>query len=116
MSEYRFFISAPSVFHLGVKEKVLVQIEDDCLNRPVTLYLEDENTGTLMSKKEATRCTQNGDIKIVELMVKKNVFMIKRHYSKDLDASFKLLIYTFTDKQREVDNFPTKQRFSSALP
>uniref|UniRef100_A0A667Y2P4 Complement C4B (Chido/Rodgers blood group) n=1 Tax=Myripristis murdjan TaxID=586833 RepID=A0A667Y2P4_9TELE len=36
----RFLISAPSVFHVGVKEKVFVQVENSMFNVPITLYLE----------------------------------------------------------------------------
>lgn len=64
---HRFFISAPSVFHVGAKEKVLVQMGGRYLNKPVSVYLEDQ--GILMSEKNETRCSSENDIKIVELMV-----------------------------------------------
>ncbi|XP_072250549.1 complement C4-B [Leuresthes tenuis] len=64
----RFFISAPNVFHLGVKEKVLVQLGGIHLNNPFTLYLEHEY-GTLVSAKEPISCAKEGEIKTVELMI-----------------------------------------------
>ncbi|XP_017282054.1 complement C4-like [Kryptolebias marmoratus] len=73
----RFFISAPKVFHLGVKEKVFVQMEDSYLNQEVTLYLQDGNSGTLMSAEETTRFTQKGEIKIVELMINRELWLKK---------------------------------------
>ncbi|XP_014911909.1 complement C4-B-like, partial [Poecilia latipinna] len=63
----RFFISAPSVFHVGVKEKVLVQMGGKYLNKHVSVYLEDQ--GMLMSEKKKTRCTTEEDMNIVELMI-----------------------------------------------
>ncbi|XP_037532957.1 complement C4-like [Nematolebias whitei] len=65
----RFFISAPNVFHVGVKEKVLVQMGGNNLKKQVTLHLEDGNTGALMSAKTTTECTQEGELKTVELMI-----------------------------------------------
>ena len=65
---HRFFISAPNVFHLGVKEKVLVQLGGIHLNNPVTLYLAHES-GTFVSEKETAFCATEGEIKTVELMV-----------------------------------------------
>ena len=66
----RFFISAPNVFHLGVKEKVFVQMGGSLLNRPLTLYLEAEHyQGRLMSDRVSTSCSSEREIKTVELMV-----------------------------------------------
>lgn len=65
----RFFISAPHVFHVGVNEKVFVQMGNSYLNNPVTLYLEHEATGTLVSEKKTNGTTTEGQIKTVELMV-----------------------------------------------
>lgn len=64
---HRFFISAPSVFHVGAKEKVLVQMGGQHLNKCVHVYLEDN--GKLMSEKKGTICSSESDINIVELMV-----------------------------------------------
>nr|XP_015796075.2 complement C4-B isoform X1 [Nothobranchius furzeri]XP_054596295.1 complement C4-B isoform X1 [Nothobranchius furzeri] len=71
----RFLLSAPSVFHLGVKEKVFVQLGSKYLNRPVSLYLVHESTGTVMSDKKTVRCTTERDIKTVELMIKMNEWL-----------------------------------------
>ncbi len=65
MSVCRFFISAPGVFHVGVKEKVFVQIGH---SHPVTLYLEHETDGIVSEQKTVVRATE-GEIKTVELMV-----------------------------------------------
>uniref|UniRef100_A0AAQ4S3Q1 Complement C4B (Chido/Rodgers blood group) n=1 Tax=Gasterosteus aculeatus aculeatus TaxID=481459 RepID=A0AAQ4S3Q1_GASAC len=65
----RFFISAPHVFHVGVNEKVFVQMGNSYLNNPVTLYLEHEATGTLVSEKKTDGTTTEGQIKTVELMM-----------------------------------------------
>ncbi|KAK5892501.1 hypothetical protein CesoFtcFv8_012872 [Champsocephalus esox] len=61
-----FFISAPGVFHVGVNEKVFVQMGKSHFNIPVTLYLEYE-TGGLLSDKITTTCTENNKIQTVEL-------------------------------------------------
>ncbi|CAK6960493.1 complement C4-B isoform X1 [Scomber scombrus] len=69
----RFFISAPAVFHMGVKEKVFIQMERADLNELVTLYLEHESTGIVVSKKETISCADETDIKTVELMIDSNI-------------------------------------------
>ncbi|XP_068999108.1 complement C4-B [Embiotoca jacksoni] len=68
-AENSFFISAPNVFHVGVKEKVFVQMGMSYLNNDVTLYLEHESTGIVMSEKATTSCAGKHDIKQVELMI-----------------------------------------------
>uniref|UniRef100_A0A8C2YZB7 Complement C4B (Chido/Rodgers blood group) n=1 Tax=Cyclopterus lumpus TaxID=8103 RepID=A0A8C2YZB7_CYCLU len=68
-SARRFFISAPRVFHVGVNEKVFVQIGNSYLNSPVTLYLEHESTSTVVSEKKTTLCAVEGATKTVELMM-----------------------------------------------
>lgn len=65
----RFFISAPRVFHVGVNEKVFVQMGKSHLNNPVTLYLRHEISQTVVSARKTTQCAVEGEIKIVELMV-----------------------------------------------
>lgn len=65
----RFFISAPRVFHVGVNEKVFVQMGKSHLNNPVTLYLEREVGNVLMSAKETATCAVEGETKTVELKV-----------------------------------------------
>ncbi|XP_033983582.1 complement C4-B [Trematomus bernacchii] len=64
-----FFISAPGVFHVGVNEKVFVQMGKSHFNIPVTLYLEFE-TGGLLSEKITTTCTEEHKIQTVELKIK----------------------------------------------
>uniref|UniRef100_A0A673XN65 Complement C4B (Chido/Rodgers blood group) n=1 Tax=Salmo trutta TaxID=8032 RepID=A0A673XN65_SALTR len=63
----RFFISAPNVFHVGVKERVYVQLGKALLNKRVTLFLEHEATTHRMSQKSSTVCTEEGQIQTVEL-------------------------------------------------
>uniref|UniRef100_A0A8C4ZDV5 Anaphylatoxin-like domain-containing protein n=1 Tax=Gadus morhua TaxID=8049 RepID=A0A8C4ZDV5_GADMO len=58
----RFFISAPKVFHVNVKEKVFVQTSS-----ATTLYLEDERSGQVVSDKKTTS-SNGGAIQTVELM------------------------------------------------
>ncbi|KAM7420598.1 hypothetical protein PAMA_015024 [Pampus argenteus] len=65
----RFFISGPAVFHVGVNEKVFVQMGKVHLNNVITLYLEHENTGTVVSVKKETSCTKEDEIKTAELMI-----------------------------------------------
>ncbi|XP_074510063.1 complement C4-B [Sebastes fasciatus] len=69
----RFFISAPTVFHVGVTEKVFVQMGNPHLNNPVTLYLESGSPGILVSEKKTTQCTVEGEIKTVELKIDMNL-------------------------------------------
>ncbi|XP_060936453.1 complement C4-B [Limanda limanda] len=64
----RFFISAPNVFHVGVKEKVFVQMGVPHLNMPVTLYLKDQ-LNRLVSEKITVVCTSQTDIITAELMI-----------------------------------------------
>ncbi|CAL8249455.1 unnamed protein product [Boreogadus saida] len=59
----RFFISAPKVFHVNVKEKVFVQTSS-----ATTLYLEDERSGEVVSDKKTTS-SNGGAIQTVELMI-----------------------------------------------
>lgn len=66
----RFFISAPRVFHVGVNEKVFVQMgQTGAQTTHVTLYLEREVGSVLVSEKKNVECAAEGEIKIVELMV-----------------------------------------------
>uniref|UniRef100_A0A673XMC1 Complement C4B (Chido/Rodgers blood group) n=1 Tax=Salmo trutta TaxID=8032 RepID=A0A673XMC1_SALTR len=68
----RFFISAPNVFHVGVKERVYVQLGKALLNKRVTLFLEHEATTHRMSQKSSTVCTEEGQIQTVELEVERD--------------------------------------------
>ncbi|KAK6327030.1 hypothetical protein J4Q44_G00026750 [Coregonus suidteri] len=65
----RFFISAPNVFHVGVKERVYVQLGKALLKTRVTLYLEHEITREVISQKNSTVCTEEVPIQTVELEV-----------------------------------------------
>lgn len=47
----RYLVTAPNVFHVGVKERVSVQLDPALFNSPVTLYLEHEISRELMSNK-----------------------------------------------------------------
>ncbi|KAM9851517.1 complement C4-B [Aulostomus maculatus] len=69
----RFFISGPSVFHVGVKEKVFVQMGGSQLHNTVYLYLEHESSGSVVSTKEEAMCTSENDIKTVELMIDRQI-------------------------------------------
>ncbi|XP_062322694.1 complement C4-B isoform X2 [Osmerus eperlanus] len=66
-----FFISAPNVFHIGVKEQVLIHVGETLLNKRVTVYLEVEIGGTLISERISTICTQVGQFQTVELEIDK---------------------------------------------
>nr|AIA08678.1 complement component 4 [Miichthys miiuy] len=68
----RFFISGPGVFHVGVNEKVFVQMGTAHLNSPITLYLEHETMGTVVSEKKTTVCAVENEIKTVELMINRD--------------------------------------------
>ncbi|KAG8010142.1 Complement C4-B, partial [Nibea albiflora] len=68
----RFFISGPGVFHVGVNEKVFVQMGTTHLNNLITLYLEHESRGTVVSEKRTTVCAVEREIKTVELMINKD--------------------------------------------
>ncbi|XP_032374181.1 complement C4-B [Etheostoma spectabile] len=68
-----FFITAPRVFHVGVNEKVFVQMGKSHLNNPVTIYLRHEISSTDVSEKKTVQCTAEGEIKTVELMIDRNL-------------------------------------------
>uniref|UniRef100_A0A3B1JUU4 Complement C4B (Chido/Rodgers blood group) n=1 Tax=Astyanax mexicanus TaxID=7994 RepID=A0A3B1JUU4_ASTMX len=65
----RFMVVAPSVFHVGVKETVLVQVGKALLNKPVTCYLEQEVKRVLMSEKKTVQITQKGQFRELNLQV-----------------------------------------------
>ncbi|XP_072536742.1 complement C4-B [Salminus brasiliensis] len=69
VSADRFLVTAPSVFHVGVKEKVSVQVGNTLLNKPVTCYLEQEVKRVLMSEKQSVQISQRAEIKTLELQV-----------------------------------------------
>ncbi|XP_048117013.1 LOW QUALITY PROTEIN: complement C4-B [Alosa alosa] len=68
---HRFLVTSPIVFHIGVKERVSVQLDQTLFNTPVTLYLEHETSGELMSKKEQVvfNSGDEGKTKTAELEV-----------------------------------------------
>ncbi|KAL2083916.1 hypothetical protein ACEWY4_019434 [Coilia grayii] len=67
----RFLVTAPSVFHVGVREHVAVQLGQALFNSPVTLYLEHETSRELMSAKvtDEFKNGEEGTIKTFELEV-----------------------------------------------
>uniref|UniRef100_A0A4W6D2J7 Complement C4B (Chido/Rodgers blood group) n=1 Tax=Lates calcarifer TaxID=8187 RepID=A0A4W6D2J7_LATCA len=68
---FLFFISAPNVFHVGVKERVLVQMGEP-YSTSVTLYLQHETENTVVSNKETVNCAGEQDIKTVEMRPQKH--------------------------------------------
>uniref|UniRef100_A0A3B5QKN4 Complement C4B (Chido/Rodgers blood group) n=1 Tax=Xiphophorus maculatus TaxID=8083 RepID=A0A3B5QKN4_XIPMA len=96
---HRFFISAPSVFHVGAKEKVLVQMGGRYLNKLVSVYLEDQ--GILMSEKNETRCSSENDIKIVELMIDRNKWSQSKKRSSE-KPYLELVAEVFDDRIRKI--------------
>uniref|UniRef100_A0A3P9C6H6 Complement C4B (Chido/Rodgers blood group) n=1 Tax=Maylandia zebra TaxID=106582 RepID=A0A3P9C6H6_9CICH len=66
-AQNRFFISGPKVFHVGVNEKVFVQMGPGHLNKPVKLYLKDEISSTVVSEMKTVTCTKEDKIEIAEL-------------------------------------------------
>lgn len=66
----RFFISAPGVFHVGVKEKVFVQLGAPHLHKLIALYLEHETTNGLLSENVTTSFKEEGEVQAIELMVR----------------------------------------------
>uniref|UniRef100_A0A4W6D2S1 Complement C4B (Chido/Rodgers blood group) n=1 Tax=Lates calcarifer TaxID=8187 RepID=A0A4W6D2S1_LATCA len=71
-AQNRFFISAPNVFHVGVKERVLVQMGEP-YSTSVTLYLQHETENTVVSNKETVNCAGEQDIKTVELTINREI-------------------------------------------
>ncbi|CAN9514332.1 unnamed protein product [Ophioblennius macclurei] len=72
-AQNRFFISAPSIFHRGVKENVVVQMWSSASKISATLYLEDETTNTVVSERKIVEFQDEKDnrkvIKTVPLMI-----------------------------------------------
>ncbi|KAL7875318.1 hypothetical protein SRHO_G00062880 [Serrasalmus rhombeus] len=60
VSADRFLVTAPSVFHVGVTEQVVVQVGDAPVS--VTCYLEQEVKRVRMSEQETISITQKGQI------------------------------------------------------
>ncbi|XP_030639249.1 complement C4 [Chanos chanos] len=66
---HRFLVTAPSVFHVGVKERVSVQVGKSLLNQQVTCYLEQEKGRIPMSHKQSQTIRAEGHIETLELEV-----------------------------------------------
>lgn len=58
------------MFHVGVKEKVFVQMGKAYLNNIITLYLEHETSNTVVSEKKTVECKNEGSGETVELKVR----------------------------------------------
>ncbi|KAK5605966.1 hypothetical protein CRENBAI_002730 [Crenichthys baileyi] len=99
----RFFISAPNVFHLGVKEKVFVQMGGQYLNKFVDVYLEGP-FGTVVSARETTRCTTEGEIKTVELTINRNIWSEIKRKIKVAPPYLKLVAEVHGDRNRKITN------------
>uniref|UniRef100_A0A3B3ZXH9 Uncharacterized protein n=1 Tax=Periophthalmus magnuspinnatus TaxID=409849 RepID=A0A3B3ZXH9_9GOBI len=63
------FISAPNVFHEGVKEKVFVQLGKNHLNKNLRIYLEHESLGIVLSDTVTVTCTKEEKGELTELML-----------------------------------------------
>lgn len=57
------------MFHVGVIEKVFVQLGKRHLNNGVTLYLEHQTCNTIVSDKKTVDSTSESGSTMVELMV-----------------------------------------------
>lgn len=66
----RFLITAPSVFHVGVKEPIWIQVGEALLNKPVSCRLETE-TRIPMSTRETITISKKGAFEAMKLEVKK---------------------------------------------
>lgn len=66
----RFLVTAPSVFHVGVKERVSVQVGEGLLNQPVICYLEREVKPIHMSNEGTISISQEGEVGTIDLQVK----------------------------------------------
>ncbi|KAB5586975.1 hypothetical protein PHYPO_G00007650 [Pangasianodon hypophthalmus] len=69
VSAETFLVTAPSIFHVGVKERVSVQVGEGLLNRPVTCYLEQEVGHVLMSKRETKEIPKDEKIGTLDLQI-----------------------------------------------
>ncbi|XP_010882881.2 complement C4-B [Esox lucius] len=65
----RFLILAPSVFHVGVKERIYIQVGKALLNSHISLHLEHETSTTKVSEEVSLSFTGEGQVKTVELQV-----------------------------------------------
>lgn len=67
-SNQRFLITAPSVFHVGVKEPIVIQVGEALVGKPVSCQLETE-TRVPMSAKETKTIHQKGKFETVNLEI-----------------------------------------------
>ncbi|XP_015258224.1 PREDICTED: complement C4-B-like [Cyprinodon variegatus] len=67
----RVFITAPNVFHLGVKEKVLVQVGGQYLNKHFDVYLENLR-GNVISERKSVICSAENIPATVELLIERD--------------------------------------------
>uniref|UniRef100_A0A6Q2X2Z7 Anaphylatoxin-like domain-containing protein n=1 Tax=Esox lucius TaxID=8010 RepID=A0A6Q2X2Z7_ESOLU len=65
----QFLILAPSVFHVGVKERIYIQVGKALLNSHISLHLEHETSTTKVSEEVSLSFTGEGQVKTVELQV-----------------------------------------------
>uniref|UniRef100_A0AAY5KEE8 Complement 4B (Chido blood group) n=1 Tax=Esox lucius TaxID=8010 RepID=A0AAY5KEE8_ESOLU len=65
----RFLILAPSVFHVGVKERIYIQVGKALLNSHISLHLEHETSTTKVSEEVSLSFTGEGQVKTVELQM-----------------------------------------------
>uniref|UniRef100_A0A671R434 Complement C4-like n=1 Tax=Sinocyclocheilus anshuiensis TaxID=1608454 RepID=A0A671R434_9TELE len=73
----RFLITAPSVFHVGVKETVWIQVGEALLGKPVSCQLETEMR-VPMSARETKTISKKGQFEAVTLEVfEKNISDLK---------------------------------------
>uniref|UniRef100_A0AAY5EKH7 Complement C4 gamma chain n=1 Tax=Electrophorus electricus TaxID=8005 RepID=A0AAY5EKH7_ELEEL len=111
MRSYLFLVTAPSVFHVGVKEQVSVQVCASLMNSPVTCLLEQEVGSVPMSNRETTRITQEGQVnakKAAELLSANgeppylnlvcNIGGIKRKQTRVLISQHRGYIFIQTDQ------------------
>ncbi|KAJ8377949.1 hypothetical protein AAFF_G00250120 [Aldrovandia affinis] len=97
-TSFRFLVSAPSVFHVGVKERVSVQLFQS--PQDASLYLEDETSGLLVSNKVPIPQTVEGDIQTVELEVNRN--LITDLASFRVETPYLLLVCEVRPGEREM--------------
>uniref|UniRef100_A0AAY5EH72 Complement 4B (Chido blood group) n=1 Tax=Electrophorus electricus TaxID=8005 RepID=A0AAY5EH72_ELEEL len=91
----RFLVTAPSVFHVGVKEQVSVQVCASLMNSPVTCLLEQE-VGSVNAKKAAELLSANGEPPYLNLVC--NIGGIKRKQTRVLISQHRGYIFIQTDQ------------------
>ncbi|XP_052000318.1 complement C4-like [Xyrauchen texanus] len=67
----RFLITAPSVFHVGVRERIMIQVGDSLLGKSVSCQLQTEKR-VPMSASASKTITQKGQFETVELEILAN--------------------------------------------